>query len=75
MDVRQGLLFRAKGIIFRELANGSRHSKRHLRLGASGFAALFKTTSNLYLACGLIFKGLIGYLSMIIHIQSLGVNP
>jgi hypothetical protein len=43
--------------------------------GASGLAGLFKTASNLYAACGLIFKGLIGYLSRIIHIQSLGVNP
>jgi hypothetical protein len=40
-----------------------------------GLAGLFKTASNLYIACGLIFKGLIGYLSRIIHIQSLGVNP
>jgi hypothetical protein len=44
-------------------------------LGSSGFAGLFKTTSNLHVACGLIFKGLIGYLSMMIHIQSLGVSP
>jgi hypothetical protein len=43
--------------------------------GASGFAGLFKTASNLYVACGLIFKGLIGYFSMITHIQSWGVNP
>jgi hypothetical protein len=46
-----------------------------MRLGSSGFAGLFKTTSNLYIACGLIFKGLIGYLSKITHIQSCGVNP
>jgi hypothetical protein len=44
-------------------------------LGFSGFAGLFKTTSNLYTACGLIFKGLIGYFSMITHIQSCDVNP
>jgi hypothetical protein len=36
-------------------------------LGFSGLAGLFKTASNLYVACGLIFKGLIGYLSMITH--------
>jgi hypothetical protein len=36
-------------------------------LGFSGFAGLFKTTSNLHVAGGLIFKGLIGYLSMIIQ--------
>jgi hypothetical protein len=34
-------------------------------LGPSGFAGLFKTTSNLYVASGLIFKGLIGYFSVI----------
>jgi hypothetical protein len=44
-------------------------------LGSSGFAGLFKTASTLYVACGLIFKGLIGYFSMITHIQSRGVNP
>jgi hypothetical protein len=43
--------------------------------GASGLAGLFKTASNLYAACGLIFKGLIGCLSRITHIQSRGVNP
>jgi hypothetical protein len=32
-----------------------------------GFVGLFKTTSNLYSDDGLIFKGLVGYLSMIIH--------
>jgi hypothetical protein len=37
----------------------------YLQSGISGFAGLFKTTSNLYVACGLIFKGLIGYFSMI----------
>jgi hypothetical protein len=42
---------------------------------AGGLAGLFKTASNLYIAGGLILKGLIGYLSMIIHIQSCGVNP
>jgi hypothetical protein len=46
-----------------------------LLLGSSGFAGLFKTASTLYVACGLIFKGLIGYFSMITHIQSCGVNP
>jgi len=30
-------------------------------LGFSGFVDLFKTTSNLYVADGLIFKGLMGY--------------
>jgi hypothetical protein len=80
MYVRQGLLF----------SDSKEYSPRHFALlaakagdqvcvarllGSSGFAGLFKTTSNLYLACGLIFKGLIGYLSMMIHIQSLGVNP
>ena len=34
-------------------------------LGFSGFVDLFKTTSNLYVADGLIFKGLISYSSMI----------
>jgi hypothetical protein len=34
-------------------------------LGSSGFVGLFKTTSNLYVASGLIFKGLIGYFSVI----------
>ena len=30
-----------------------------MRLGiVSGFVDLFKTTSNFYIACGLIFKGL-----------------
>jgi hypothetical protein len=43
--------------------------------GSSGFAGLFKTASNLYVAGGLIFKGLIGYLSMLTHIQPCGVNP
>jgi hypothetical protein len=33
--------------------------------GLSGLAGLFKTTSNPYIAGGLIFKGLIGYFSMI----------
>jgi hypothetical protein len=33
--------------------------------GTYGFAGLFKTASNLCVACGLIFKGLIGYFSMI----------
>jgi hypothetical protein len=37
-------------------------------LGTSGLADLFKTASNLYVACGLIFKSLIGYLSRISHI-------
>jgi len=32
-----------------------------LQSGISGFAGLFKTASNLFVACGLIFKGLIGY--------------
>jgi hypothetical protein len=36
-------------------------------LGSSGLAGPFKTASNLCVAGGLIFKGLIGYLSMIIH--------
>jgi hypothetical protein len=49
------------------------YSARLLR--SSGFAGLFKTASNLYVAGGLIFKGLIGYLPRIVHIQSLGVNP
>jgi len=31
----------------------------------SGFVDLFKTTSNFYIACGLIFKGLMSYSSMI----------
>jgi hypothetical protein len=44
-------------------------------LGSSGLAGLFKTASNLYVAGGLIFKGLIGYLSIITYIQSRGVNP
>ena len=35
-----------------------------LQLGVSGFVDLFKTTSNLYVAGGLIFKGLIGYSSI-----------
>jgi hypothetical protein len=43
--------------------------------GAPGFAGLFKTASNPYGSCGLIFKGLIGYLSMITYTQSFGVNP
>jgi hypothetical protein len=30
----------------------------------SGFADFFKTTSNLYVACGLIFKGLMSYFSI-----------
>ena len=33
-------------------------------LGFSGFADLFKTTSNLYVACGLIFKGFMSYFSI-----------
>jgi hypothetical protein len=36
-----------------------------LQLGVFGFVDLFKTTSNLYIAGGLIFKGLIGYFSII----------
>jgi hypothetical protein len=43
--------------------------------GSSGLAGLFKTASNLCVACGLIFKGLIGCFSMITHIQPCGVNP
>jgi hypothetical protein len=39
---------------------------RFIQLGiVTGFVDLFKTTSNLYIACGLIFKSLIGYFSMI----------
>jgi len=34
-------------------------------LGVSGFVGLFKTTSNFYVADGLIFKSLIGYFSAI----------
>jgi hypothetical protein len=59
-----------EGLTAMSLSNGSAHL-----LGFSGFAGLFKTTSNLFVACGLIFKDLIGYLSMIIHLHSLGVNP
>jgi hypothetical protein len=44
-------------------------------VGTSGLAGPFKTASNLYVAGGLIFKGLIGCLSRISHIQSHGVNP
>jgi len=37
-----------------------------IRLGiVSGFVDLFKTTSNFYIACGLIFKGLMSYLLII----------
>jgi len=36
-----------------------------LQSGVHGFVDLFKTTSNLYVADGLIFKGLIYYFSMI----------
>ena len=36
-----------------------------LQLGVPGFVDLFKTTSNLYVACDLIFKGLISYFYMI----------
>jgi len=32
--------------------------------GFSGFVALFKTTSNFYVADGLIFKGLMSYSSI-----------
>jgi hypothetical protein len=35
-----------------------------LRLGVPGFVDLFKTTSNLYIADSLIFKGLMSYFSM-----------
>jgi hypothetical protein len=44
-------------------------------LGSSGFAGLFKTTSNLYAAGGLIFKGLIGYSSMITQYSTLRRKP
>jgi hypothetical protein len=44
-------------------------------LGVPGFVDLFKTTSNLYVACGLIFKGLIGYFSMIIQYSILRRKP
>jgi len=40
-----------------------------------GFAGLFKTTSNLYVAGGLIFKGLIGYFSMITQYSILLRKP
>jgi hypothetical protein len=33
----------------------------------SGFVDLFKTTSNFYVAHGLIFKGLIGYYLLFCH--------
>src|SRR4030043_1171414 len=41
------------------------------QLGSSGFVDLFKTTSNLYVAGGLIFKGLIIYFSMIIYYSAI----
>jgi len=33
-------------------------------MGVPGFVDLFKTTSNLYVAGGLIFKGLMSYFSI-----------
>ncbi len=44
-------------------------------VGASGFVGLFKMTSNLYVACGLIFKGLICYFSMITQYPILRRKP
>jgi hypothetical protein len=43
-----------------------------LKPGVSGFVDLFKTTSNLYVAGGLIFKGLIGYSSMMTFYSDVG---
>jgi hypothetical protein len=80
MYVRRGLLF----------SDSKEYGTRHFALpaekagdqvcvtrllGSSGFAGPFKTASNLCVACGLIFKGLIGCFSMITHIQPCGVNP
>jgi hypothetical protein len=49
---------------------------RFIQLGiVNGFVDLFKTTSNLYIACGLIFKGLIGYFSMINQYSILRRKP
>jgi hypothetical protein len=58
------------GLTAMSLSNGSAHL-----LEFSGFAGLFKTTSNLFVACGLIFKDLIGYLSMITYYSILGRKP
>ena len=40
---------------------------RFHHVGVSGFVDLFRTTSNLYVAGGLIFKGLISYSSIITY--------
>jgi hypothetical protein len=43
-----------------------------LRFGiVSGFVDLFKTTSNFYVAGGLICKGLIGYSSVITYYSAM----
>jgi len=45
---------------------------RFLQLGiATGFVDLFKTTSNLYIADGLIFKGLMSYFSIISYYSAI----
>jgi len=44
-----------------------------LKLGiVAGFVDFFKTTSNFYIACGLIFKGLMSYSSMITYYSAIG---
>jgi hypothetical protein len=46
-----------------------------IQLEIYGFVALFKTTSNLYVVGGLIFKGLMGYFSMITRYSILRRKP
>jgi hypothetical protein len=47
------------------------NEKTFLQLEISGFVDLFKTTSSLYVAGCLIFKGLISYFSIITYYSAI----